>query len=92
MTSPRPTVGRVVHYVSHGTPVREDGTQAYRSECRAAIITEVPYADGDDPEIAESVGLCVLNPTGQFFNTGVPHQEPEDDLLVGGTWHWPART
>jgi len=36
-----PSVGRVVHYVSHGTPVREDGSQAYQSVCRAAVITEV---------------------------------------------------
>lgn len=31
----------LVHYVSHGTPVKSDGTQAYRSVCRAAVVTEV---------------------------------------------------
>ncbi|MFJ2029439.1 hypothetical protein [Streptosporangium sp. NPDC087985] len=33
-----PTVGRIVHYVSHGTPPRPDGTQAFTSQCRAAIV------------------------------------------------------
>ena len=56
-----PTVGRIVHYVSHGTPVRADGTQAFAPACRAAIVTEV------DPADPARVGLAVLNPTGQFF-------------------------
>jgi hypothetical protein len=86
MTSPipNPSVGRTVHYVALGTPIRPDGTQAYPSVCRAAIITEV---DNDPPAGAqEEVGLCVLNPTGQFFNRGVVHDEDEH---LGGTWHWP---
>lgn len=36
-----PGVAHTVHYVSHGTPVRADGTQAYTKQCRAAVITEV---------------------------------------------------
>jgi hypothetical protein len=61
-----PRVGDVVHYVSYGTPGGE-----FTKECRAAIVTEVtghPHADG-------TAGLCVLNPTGQFFNRAVPHAE-----------------
>lgn len=73
----KPSIGRVVHYVSYGTPGGE-----YTSECRAAIVTEVAA----DPR--ESVGLCVLNPTGQFFNRAIPHDE---DGKSGGTWHWPER-
>ncbi|UQA92125.1 hypothetical protein [Streptomyces halobius] len=60
MPDQRPSVGRIVHYVSHGTPVRSDGSQAFASACRAAIVTEVA---ADDPG---RVGLAVLNPTGQF--------------------------
>ena len=74
----KPSVGRIVHYVSYGTPGGE-----YGKECRAAVVTEVQ----DDPRT--SAGLCVLNPTGQFFNRAVPYDgagEPE-----GGTWHWPER-
>ena len=41
MTDQKPSVGRMVHYVSHGTPSRPDGSQAYESQCRAAVITEV---------------------------------------------------
>lgn len=75
-----PSVGRVVHYVSYGTP---DGE--YHSECRAAIITEV---DSKAPADANTyVGLCVLNPTGMFFNQHLPYSESPR----GGTWHWPER-
>ena len=34
---PTPSVGRVVHYVSYGTPGGE-----YTSQCRAAIVAGVP--------------------------------------------------
>ncbi|MDH6189109.1 hypothetical protein M2168_002141 [Streptomyces sp. CZ24] len=81
----RPSVGRLVHYVSHGTPVRGDGTQAHPPACRSAVVTEV---DADDPG---RVGLAVLNPTGQFFHPltagGAVHAEAETRL--GGSWHWP---
>lgn len=86
----KPSVGRVVHYVSHGTPVREDGTQAYASHCRAAIVTEVcDNPDGLDPETdSPCVSLAVLNPTGMFFDQHLPQDE---DGKAGGTWHWPER-
>ncbi len=94
-----PSVGRIVHYVSHGTPVREDGTQAYTSQCRAADITEV------DPS-AYRAGLMVKNPTGLFFHSladGGSDYDPGvrradrvgwscDGLHHrGGTWHWSER-
>jgi len=90
----QPTVGRVVHYVSHGTPVNPDGSQAFTSECRAAIVTEVTEAEvneqnpAGDGTFRQAVGLAVLNPTGQFFNRGVLEDE---DGHAGGTWHWPER-
>lgn len=34
-------------------------------------------------------GLCVLNPTGMFFNRDVCQ---DGDGRAGGTWHWPERT
>lgn len=68
-----PSVGRMVHYVSHGSPVQPDGTQRYTSQCRAAVITEV---DQDPPAGAEhEVGLCVLNPEGSFFLRGVAYHD-----------------
>ena len=84
MTEQKPSVGRVVHYVSHGTPMRENGTQAFTSQCRAAIVTAVA---GDTPS-SQHVDLCVLNPTGLFFNEDCLHDE---DGHRGGTWHWPER-
>jgi hypothetical protein len=76
----KPSVGRIVHYVSHGTPPLSDGTQAYESTCRAAVVTEAGEND--------IVGLAVFNPEGMFFNRGVHHQENEQ---AGGSWHWPER-
>jgi hypothetical protein len=78
----RPSVGRIAHYVSEGSPVRPDGTQKYESVCRSAMITEVDEAD------PFKVGLFVANPTGAFFNQGVLADFTERQ---GGTWHWPER-
>jgi hypothetical protein len=94
MTEQRPSVGRIVHYVSYGTPGGE-----YGKECRAAIVTEVP----ERVENPQTLGLCVLNPTGMFFNRTNPYDsgrvladEPPTHLCDtkehnGGTWHWPER-
>lgn len=52
-SDPTPAVGRVVHYVSYGTPGGE-----YKSECRAATITEVGgwrTIRGDDPDATWSM-------------------------------------
>ena len=87
----QPTVGRIVHYVSHGTPVQADGSQAFTAQCRAAVVTEVgdpASADLADGEPAR-VGLCVLNPTGQFFHSLKAGGCAFDDDHAGGTWHWP---
>jgi len=63
-----PTVGRIVHYVSYGTPGGE-----YAKECRAAIVTEV--SPEGNAKGSNFVGLCVLNPTGQFFNRSVEYDD-----------------
>jgi hypothetical protein len=55
MSQPKPTVGRIVHYVSYGTPSGE-----FQSECRAAVVAAT---DG-----TYEADLVVLNPTGLFFN------------------------
>jgi hypothetical protein len=78
-----------VHYVSYGTPNGE-----YTSQCRAAKVTGVPvgalpYADADHAEEWDSTAavadLCVMNPTGLFFN-----RCPQDEEHYrGGTWHRP---
>lgn len=85
MPPPEPSVGRIVHYVSYGTPGGE-----YPSVCRAAVITAVDtYQDGDLGHLhIGHVSLCVLNPTGQFFNLHVRHDETGKRP---GTWHWPER-
>jgi hypothetical protein len=83
----RPSVGRVVHYVSHGTPYRPDGSQEYTSQCRAAIVTATDVAPDSEPGCV-FVSLAVMNPTGMFFNQFV--LQDEDDH-TGGTWHFPER-
>jgi hypothetical protein len=78
-----PSVGRIVHYVSYGTPGGE-----FPSTCRAAVVTEVgPYYDGGG-EGGHIVSLAVLNPSGLFFDTDI---EQAEDVHKGGTWHWPER-
>lgn len=69
----KPTVGRIVYYKSYGTPNGE-----FKPDDRAAIITQV-HSD-------TVVDLCVLNPTGLYFN-----QKVEQDKTVtgkSGTWDW----
>ncbi|MEV6565852.1 hypothetical protein [Streptomyces kronopolitis] len=85
-----PTVGRIVHYFSHGSPPREDGSQAYSSENRAAIITEVhgTLESDDRPSPVWDVGLAVLNSAGVLFNEHVLQDEDQHTL---GSCHWPAR-
>lgn len=70
-----PSICRLVHYESYGTPRGE-----YKSECRAAIVTAVK-----DAELGV-VSLCVLNPDGAFFNKEVRQDEQNHS---GGSWHWP---
>lgn len=99
----KPSVGHIVHYVSYGTPGGE-----YGRECRAAIVTEVTETEineknpAGDGEYRETVGLCVMNPTGLFLNRGVLHHEAKEgpggetpggfaSNHPGGTWHWPER-
>lgn len=66
-----PYVGEIVHYVSYGTPGGE-----YKSECRAAIITEVPERD--------ACALAVLNPEGMYFARCL---YDGSDQPRPGTWH-----
>lgn len=77
--SQAPSVGRIVHYQSYGTPGGE-----YLTEPRAAIITAV----ADPIDAAEGIAsLAVLNPTGMFFNQDVPFAEEP----TPGHWNWPPR-
>lgn len=74
-----PSIGRIVHYHSYGTPGGE-----YSSVARAALVTEVglPGPSGD-----YALSLAVFNPTGLFFPQGVPFSpEPKP-----GHWSWPKR-
>ena len=82
----KPSIGRIVHYVAYGTP----GGEFPAGVCRAAIVTEVQTfpVEGPQPPDGMLVGLCVLNPSGQFFNRGMPHDESEKKP---GSWHWPER-
>ncbi len=79
----KPSVGQIVHYTSYGTPGGE-----YKSECRAAIVTETSR----HAELPDVISLCVLNPEGIFLNRGVPFGNGDvPGSLTPGTWHWPER-
>ena len=71
-----PTVGRIVHYHSYGTPGGE-----FQPLPRAAIVTQV-HANGS------TVGLCAVNPTGLFFHPECPYSEEPKP----GHWNWPPRS
>lgn len=71
----KPSVGRIVHYRALGSA---DGKFPV-GECRAAVVTAVLS------EVEGKVSLCVLNPTGMYFNAEVLYSEE----AKGGTWHWP---
>lgn len=73
-----PTVCRMVHYVSHGTPPKTDGSQTFPSECRAATVVERDKGAGPT--------LFVMNPSGLFFNQA---QMDSTESPAGGSWHWP---
>ncbi|MGW9020696.1 hypothetical protein ACWGOE_04330 [Leucobacter chromiiresistens] len=75
--SQMPSVGRIVHYHSYGTPGGE-----YKPEPRAAIVTAVNTYDD-----ASTVSLAVMNPTGMFFNEHVAYS----DAPKPGHWSWPPR-
>jgi hypothetical protein len=77
----KPTVGRIVHYQSHGSPNGQ-----HKSRPRAAVVTEVPEHWEDI--VGRPVSLCVLNPTGQYFDQNVPFSEEPK----AGHWSWPPRT
>lgn len=87
MSEQQPTVGRIVHYQSYGTPNGE-----YTPQPRAAVITEIDppqqdISDGFRDGHPVTVGLCVLNPTVMFFKQHVPYSpEPKP-----GHWSWPLR-
>jgi hypothetical protein len=83
-----PSIGRIVHYVAYGTP----GGEFPAGVCRAAIITEInpPQDNPNEPDVdlvRDNIGICVTNPTGLFFNRGIPHDEGKKP----GSWHWPER-
>lgn len=100
MSEQKPSVGRIVHYVSYGSPVRPDGSQVFTSECRAAVVTGVHGEDPVPEHGVPYVDLFVMNPTGVFLNRDVLYDEggisdtpgaPESRSYEGGSWHWPER-
>ena len=74
----KPTIGRIVHYHSYGTPGGE-----FKSEPRAAVITAV-NPDG-------TLDLFVMNPTGVFLNRNVSGGSPDCLTPSPGCWNWPPR-
>ncbi len=84
----KPTIGRIVHYQAFGTPGGE-----YKAEPRAAVVTAVGVtieSTRDGVVHSETtLSLCVLNPTGMFFNASVSEDASAEPR--GGTWHWPPR-
>lgn len=101
----KPGISSAVHYVSHGTPVREDGSQAFRSVCRAAIITEVgawiTVETAEAASFSRSEGRPIRHAEQWYYSDAVQLTvlNPTGQFFnackhsqaahVGGTWHWP---
>lgn len=73
MPKKKPAVSDTVLYQAYGTPGGE-----FKSVPRAAIVTEVFDAEKGD------IGVCVLNPSGIFFNKVSYSEEGKP-----GCWCWP---
>lgn len=71
----KPTIGRVVLYQSYGTPNNE-----FESRPRLAHITDV------NPDNPLKVDICVINPSGFFFNRDVNYG------TRAGQWRYPERS
>lgn len=102
----RPSVGQVVHYVSHGTPAGPDGEQAYTSQCRAAVVAEVGAwvtVETSKPQSYDrSAGrrIRVLEQWWYDDACALVVLNPagqffkdcqHSEVPTAGTWHWPER-
>lgn len=79
----KPSVGRIIHYVSYGTPKGE-----YQPAHRAAIITDVKSTENDDATTSYEIRCTIFNPDGQFLSPWLKFDEEEK---ASGTVHWPER-
>jgi hypothetical protein len=79
-----PSIGRIVLYQRHGSPNGQ-----HRAEPSPAIITAIVDAEEG------VVDLCVLNPSGIYFDRATKHDpvdEPNaDGSWTPGYWRWPPR-
>ncbi|MEV8439170.1 hypothetical protein AB0425_17485 [Actinosynnema sp. NPDC051121] len=105
--APRPALGATVHYVSHGTPHRPDGSQAFESVCRAATVTEVGAwitVGTTAPESFDrSEGRPIRLVEQWWYGDAVSLQvhnptglhlhtaQHDEQGHAPGTWHWPER-
>lgn len=75
-----PSVGRIVHFQTYGTPGGE-----YPSAPIAAIVTAVQ----DVAPPLENGGLCV--DLFAMYPNGTSHKVPFADQPTPGHWNWPPR-
>lgn len=83
--APAPSIGRIVHYQSYGTPGGE-----HLPEPQAAIITkvhQVPPSSEGAVTARDVVDLFVIYPNGTSHKAGVLHSY--DDAPTPGMWNWP---
>lgn len=82
-TEQRPSIGRIVHYVSYGTPGGE-----YTSQCRAAIITGVPdLLNGFEERPRTGWVRRVFN---WLSGAGSGDKDSQQEIVNGADGHWVA--
>ncbi|MGW5519119.1 hypothetical protein [Nocardia africana] len=83
MSNPAPTVGRIVHFQTYGTPGGE-----HASEPIAAIITGVREVQYDPTlPVTFEADLFAIYPNGTSHKTSIPFAEEP----TPGHWNWPPR-
>ena len=82
----KPTLGRIVLYRRHGSP---NGQHA--AEDSPAVITRV-YPEASDVGRDKCVDLCVMNPSGLYFDQRTPYDTGGDGAdPKPGHWRWLPR-
>jgi hypothetical protein len=82
MSAPTPSVGRIVHFQTYGTPGGE-----HPSEPIAAIITAVRAAGPVPEHGVPYVDLFAIYPNGTSHKSDIPFAEDP----TPGHWNWPPR-
>jgi hypothetical protein len=89
---PRPTIGRIVHYVlGNGEHRCADVVRDWENDTPNLLIKLDGHNDAtavSDPDARAKFGYATTNDGMHVWATSVAHDET---TKAPGTWHWPER-